>query len=564
MAGATGRAKRQANGVPPPVRKTMLKKTIPVAEHDPQDAGFQHIEDLATAYWYSETLFTAVELGVFSLLDPQGMSMENLSRRLRIKKEALERFLRALCRTGLVNKADGPDGGAFYFNSKASGRYLVSGKEGYLGDSVLWRKELCGPWAGLKGCLKKGGRKDFLPPCEEKKLEGRRRKYINAMDGVARAKAKEILPFLGSFPLEGELLDAGCGSGAIAEGFLGHAPSLKATLMDLPEVIDIARKKMLKARERMSEEGKKGAGQKETGTKTKNLCPANMLEPWPFEGGRFNLIVLSNIIHVYSQKELAHILENASRCLSADGLLLVHDFFLEHRPEKTALFDLNMFINTFNGRVFSCSALKKEMKEAGFYFSELAPLESDTALLMASKKPETLQKLCLDKTAALAGRLLALGFRRAVPISANDIHVPGWTQLKCRYGCGHYGEKPLCPPHAPMHEETKNLIRDCKTALLLEGEPPAREFQLKVLQAEKEAFLSGFYKAFSYWAGPCSLCPSCQKKCGKKRENIRPSMEGAGIDVFETAKRAGIRLKTLSGRDPYGEYVKYFALLLLD
>jgi hypothetical protein len=38
-------------------------------------------------------------------------------------------------------------------------------------------------------------------------------------------------------------------------------------------------------------------------------------------------------------------------------------------------------------------------------------------------------------------------------------------------------------------------------------------------------------------------------------------MEGAGIDVFETARNAGAALKTLEQKD---EFVKYFALLLLE
>ncbi|MDA8089108.1 MAG: DUF2284 domain-containing protein [Nitrospiraceae bacterium] len=506
---------------------------------DPQDSGFQQIEDLATSYWLSETLFAAVELGIFTFFEPHGMTLEELSRRLRIKKEPLARFLNALCQTGLIGRAE-----KIYFNSLASARYLVSGNPDYMGDSVLWRKELRQPWAGLRDCLKKGGRKDFLPSSQDKEIKKRRRQYMRAMDAAARGKIKVILPLLGSFPLEGEMLDVGCGSGAISAGFLEHAPSLKATLMDLPEILELTGK-MMHEKKRAS------------------LCPANVLAPWPFEAERFSLIVLSNIIHAYSKKELSHIIENAARCLSEKGLLIIHDFFHEHRPDKASLFDLNMFINTFNGMVFSYDALKKELEDTGLSVAGLAPLESDTALVFASKDLISLQKLCLDKTSGLINRILAIGFRNAVSIRASDIHIPGWTNLKCRYGCAHYGKKPNCPPNSITEEETKALINDCRTALLLEGEPPSRDFQLKVLKAEKEAFNSGFYKAFSFWAGPCSLCSSCKTKCVKIKDPdmIRPSMEGAGIDVFETVKRAGIKLKTLRGKD---EYAKYFALLLLE
>ncbi|MCL4442204.1 MAG: DUF2284 domain-containing protein, partial [Firmicutes bacterium] len=65
-----------------------------------------------------------------------------------------------------------------------------------------------------------------------------------------------------------------------------------------------------------------------------------------------------------------------------------------------------------------------------------------------------------------------------------------------------------------------------------------------------------------YWAGPCSIGSSCSTDgtCRNPKQ-ARPSMEGAGIDVFETVRRAGITLRTLKNRD---EYVKYYALLLLE
>ena len=107
------------------------------------------------------------------------------------------------------------------------------------------------------------------------------------------------------------------------------------------------------------------------------------------------------------------------------------------------------------------------------------------------------------------------------------------------------------------------MLKDYSVALLLEGEPPTKDFQLKVLQAEKEAFTAGFYKSFAYWAGPCSLCVQGCPRDGTCRNTrlARPSMEAAGIDVFETVRRAGFSLQPLKTRD---DYVKYFALLLLE
>jgi len=90
-------------------------------------------------------------------------------------------------------------------------------------------------------------------------------------------------------------------------------------------------------------------------------------------------------------------------------------------------------------------------------------------------------------------------------------------------------------------------------------------FQSRVLKAEREAFLGGFHKAFAYWAGPCALCTDCtlsatEGMCRNTRD-ARPSMEGAGIDVYETVQQAGLNLRILRDK---GDFVRYFALLLLE
>lgn len=521
----------------------MEKANIPAFSADPQQ-GFQAIEDIATAYWFSEALFAAVEMGIFAFLEPPGKSAGQLSRACNADENALRRLLGALSALGLVCAS--PED--VYFNSALSSRYLAPGKEDYQGASVLWRKELRPGWAALKDRLAKGNSPDSNENGHgdesERENAGRIRKYIMAMDAAARVKIKEISPILGTLPLEGEMLDAGAGSGAVSAALIERAPSLRATLMDIPQVLAFT-----------------GEIIRERGLADKiDLCPANILDPWPFNSGRFSLIVLSNIIHAYSEAELPHILKEAAGCLAKDGLVLIHDFFPEHAPAKASLFDLNMLINTYNGRVFGYGEVKDGLVRAGFHTTGLIPLASDTALVAAAKDPAVLSKLHIAPAARLAARVRQLGFTRVVPVRTEDVQIPGWTGLRCRYGCGNFGKKPHCPPDAPTPEETKHLLQKYSKALLLEGEPPSGVFQANVLKAEREAFTAGFYKAFSYWAGPCALCKNCETPC-RNPKDARPSMEGAGIDVFETVRRAGLELRTLSGRD---DFVKYFALLLLE
>ena len=106
------------------------------------------------------------------------------------------------------------------------------------------------------------------------------------------------------------------------------------------------------------------------------------------------------------------------------------------------------------------------------------------------------------------------------------------------------------------------MLASYSRAFLIKGTPGTGEFQRKILEAERLAFTGGFHKAFAFWAGPCHICPSCdlEKPC-LNTKNRRPSMEGSGIDVFETVRNNGETLKTLATKD---EFIKYYGLLLLE
>jgi predicted metal-binding protein/2-polyprenyl-3-methyl-5-hydroxy-6-metoxy-1,4-benzoquinol methylase len=517
-----------------------MNKTLPYQSYDAQASGPQYLEDLATAYWFSEILFTAVEMDIFSVIGMEGVTARELSAALDIDLLAIGRFLHALASMGLVTSGD-----ERYFNTKLSSDYLLRGKHQYQGDSIIWKKYLRPGWNGLKDCLKEGGRVDYAGHDVPSERIERIQKYIRAMDGIAKIKAPEIVGFFEARSVKGEILDVGAGSGAIAATFLEHFPNTKSVFIDLPDVIG-------HTREFLAERGIDNRLQ---------YCPANILEPWPVKKQSFDLVILSNILHAYSEKELSHILLSAADCLGENGVLLIHDFFLEHCPEKAALSDLNMFINTFNGRVFSSKSVQVQLLQLGLSFTDLVPLQTDTAVLFASKDKATIDSLHLEPTDLLVSKIRTQGFKKVYRVKTEDIHIPEWTGLRCRFGCDRYGDR-HCPPNSPSAEKTREIVKDYKHALLMEGEPPTRDFQLRVLQAERSAFKEGFHKAFSYWAGPCSLCDSCVENgpCTNTK-NARPSMEGAGIDVFETARRAGASLRTVKNK---GEFIKYFALILLE
>jgi predicted metal-binding protein len=191
----------------------------------------------------------------------------------------------------------------------------------------------------------------------------------------------------------------------------------------------------------------------------------------------------------------------------------------------------------------------------------------------------------------------------ARPIDPADVTVSEWVRFKCSWGCKGYGKHLGCPPYAPSPEETRRMIGEYSTALLLrfEGVPDLRTIDPDeipedfhhiytklirwvhetVYRLEKTAFYDGYYKAFGLSAYPCIYCERCvaeeaegpvdrsMKRLCRHMDKVRPSMEAAGIDVFATARNAGWELSTIPCKDlEYGKIVHAdivsFALVLIE
>ncbi len=151
---------------------------------------------------------------------------------------------------------------------------------------------------------------------------------------------------------------------------------------------------------------------------------------------------------------------------------------------------------------------------------------------------------------------------RAAIMKTSQIITGSWVRKKCQHGCDRYGKGLQCPPNGMDNEVTRDMIDSYSWGVLVEGMPPGGDFHEKLLGLEKRAFLSGYHKAFAFTAGHCPVCDECPEDgiC-RFPDKARPSMEASGIDVYETAIRAGLTLQPVQEKM---QYVKYFGLLILE
>jgi predicted metal-binding protein len=169
---------------------------------------------------------------------------------------------------------------------------------------------------------------------------------------------------------------------------------------------------------------------------------------------------------------------------------------------------------------------------------------------------------------ALCDEALRLGALAAVVVSPQKVFTATWVRLRCQYGCSEYGQCLTCPPHSPTPETTRKMLDEFRTAILLHGHD--WDSVRKVGQTlERTAFLAGYYKAFAFLCGPCDLCKTCLavKQKGRKAaacqhpELARPAMEAAGIDVFATARAAGLPIEVVRSEDCPQDY---YGLVLVE
>ena len=164
------------------------------------------------------------------------------------------------------------------------------------------------------------------------------------------------------------------------------------------------------------------------------------------------------------------------------------------------------------------------------------------------------------------------GATHAKQIHPSSVVTAPWVRLKCEFGCPYYDRGYCCPPHTPTPERTRAIIDSYHRVILFHLEAPrtpdrgkrGRQYFSMLTDLEGEMFKDGYYKAFVFLAGPCVLCKECAKLKGDpciSGDKARPSMEGCGIDVYQTARNNGFFIKTLSEKT---ETQNAYCLMLVD
>ncbi len=299
----------------------------------------EKLRELWGSFRPARVLFTANNFGLFDELKSPKTAAK-IADILHTDVRATEILLDALTGLGLVKKHRTIFGksASKYKNSALSNHLLVKRSPYYQGDIIRHAQVLWENWSGLDEVLETG--KPFHKVHEPES-------FIKGMHNIAILRLPEVIKAMDLKNVK-RALDLGGGPGTYSMGMARKGVSV--TLFDRPEAIAIAKEIIKKA-------GVSKVDYREGDFLTDDI------------GKGYDLVFISQVLHSYSEQVNISILRKAGEALHPGGRVVVQEFYIDHTrtlPVQSALFSINMLVNTDSGRCYSPSEISGWLSNTGF------------------------------------------------------------------------------------------------------------------------------------------------------------------------------------------------------
>lgn len=325
------------------------------------------ILEMARGFQPSCVIIAAAELDVFTILHARPMNAVQLAARIKGDLRAVIILLDALVALGFLTKST--DTEPVYRVPKAVAEVLTAdGAQSMLG-MVRHLGNCQRAWGQLASVVLRG--KPAIRRPSVLGADGDLASFIQAMHEVSDPVATPLVASLGKLTFT-HLLDLGGASGTWTIPFLQLNPDACATIMDRPDVIPMAKRRMRQA----------GL------TRRVRLFPGDFMKNALPKGA--DLAWVSAIVHQNSREQNRKLFAKVFAALEPGGQILIRDVFVDAsrtRPASGALFAVNMLVNTPGGGTFTFGEMRDDLTSVGF--SKVKVLRRGQAMdsvICASKK----------------------------------------------------------------------------------------------------------------------------------------------------------------------------------
>ncbi len=298
--------------------------------------------ELLTGYQQSAVVASASLTGVADALYAGEADSDVVADSLRLNRRAVRALVGAMVALGLAEAVDG--GHRLTETGSPLARAHPETIAGIVGKEWFFYKV----WSEMPDAITDGRAR--IAPWRERLADDPEQAigFLSALDDLA-TKFGDEMPGLAALPHGGKMLDVGGGAGSHAARLAESVNGLEVTVLDLPQVEDLAAQR-----------------HPEVPFVTGNFDEPRFGRP---DGEAWDALLLANILHDHNPQRCRQILKAAHSLLRVDGTIVLYEWVLNDdrdSPPAVALFDLMMMVENDGGAAWTEGELRGWLTEAGF------------------------------------------------------------------------------------------------------------------------------------------------------------------------------------------------------
>ena len=315
---------------------------------------FAALSDDLTGFWRTQAICAAVELGVFEALPA---TAPDLAQACGLDADRARRLLCALAELRLVEDGDG------VWRATGRGAFLAVGHPWTLADAAVeYGRSFSKIWETLPRALQAD--EGWQPPDIFGEVAADPARTASHHRMLASYALHDYGPVPDALDLGGteRVIDAGGGLGVLAGLLLESCPQLRVTVLDRPEVVDLAARRLH--------------------ANPVTFQAGDLFEPWDVEG---DAVILARVLHDCDDAPALRLLRHAHAALPSGGRLFVIEMVLSEDGAAGGLCDLHLLTVT-GGRERTASEYAALFGRAGFVDGGVRRLPGVSSIVVGVRK----------------------------------------------------------------------------------------------------------------------------------------------------------------------------------